>query len=329
MKIAIIRSAGSPQATQIFQGVFGTLERQLDPATGELQPNAKFTVDPELLPVSQLFGHLDAAGVVIASSGVDVIDVPDDLAEPFKASLMQALSARWESMYAGLQNGTQADHLTVHMLRSESRQVLAGAQAMLRRAQMRPFRLTGRIAAHTGSAYSEDHGQGVSTRELMAVLLNSLGELQDAELTIDAAEQLDEQLLGHDFSTERHQALHASAEYQNRMEAPAPSFDGSNIEVKADLIMEFATVGRNVAQASRILHYIFNENSMREMGISRFLTATPVALENVRSERIAQQESTALQAPQVPQIEQARQGENDRDEGDEGGDEPQRPRLIY
>ncbi len=109
------------------------------------------------------------------------------------------------------------------------------------------------------------------------------------------------------------------------MMVQAPSFDGSNIEVKADLIMEFSAVGRNDAQAARIVQYILNENSMRGLGISRTLTATPIALENVRAERIAQGEIPAVQAPQ---IEQARQGGNDPEEGG-GGEEPPRPRLIY
>lgn len=130
--IAVIKSTNHPQGDAVFRGAFGSISGgtvENDPATEPA--GQRFTVDPDLRPVSSVFMTLGAAGSPVSASEYQMINVPDVDAVRVKDQLMLALQLRWRSMYKDVAAG--AGQFVSAMLQAESSMVEQGINGYFER----------------------------------------------------------------------------------------------------------------------------------------------------------------------------------------------------
>jgi len=264
MKIAIIRNAGSAMASRIMAGVYGSISIEEGATKGA------FSAAPEFTRVSHLFRMIEGGQVDVEVSGVEVMDVPDAMANDIKAQLLHQLGVRWQTMYSSLP--IQADSITKAMITAESAQVAGGVASHMASMGNRLYKILASVEAQ--SAYrSNEYG---SLEEMM----KAMHPIEGADFTL-----LDVEPAGYSAGTVAPEAQPAAQEDQALAvevvgEQPLIHFEGHKA---AGLVTyEIVVAASSREGAAAMAHYILNEKSLREAYISQNLTATPVKLENVR-----------------------------------------------
>lgn len=266
MKIAIVRNAGSAIANRVLQGVYGTLTADEGSAKGV------FKFAPEFTRVSHLFRMVEGGQVDIEVSGVEVIDVPDAMANDVKAQLMHQMGARWQTLYNDM--SPQGDNITRALLLAESSQVAQGVTTHMASMGVRLYKISASVEAQT-SYRSSEYGSMDQMMRGMRPVPGALFTLLDVELAdhragtaapepeVVAGDQDGGQLVAVENQVE--QNIH---------------FDGHKAAGLVTYEILVASTSREGAAA--LAQYLLNENSVRDTYISQNLTATAVKLENVR-----------------------------------------------
>lgn len=297
MKIAIIKHAGSTQANLVLKGVYGAIEQPggaapaqngtfsrfmnllrapaAPPAPQVPQENAlveqadgnrSFKVAPEFARVSHLFEYLDGGVATVDIHTLDEIEVPDNLADTFKANLMHQLGGRWENLYGGV-IPAGIDTMTKALLEGESRRVQQGVRSYLESQSMQVFMVEASVRAQ--SRYGSD--SYTSTDDLLAGMVPEA----DAQAEILGAEAIGTDLLGHTYKEPVQLANNVS-----EANAPRPwVFQGRH--AAGTMVFLTPVVARNASDAKAVTAWLLNDNSMREKGIAQTLTISPQRVENV------------------------------------------------
>lgn len=283
MKIAIIKGAGSYMANMVLQGVYGTMEapevvpaaQQANPDTGEVVVATpvlgRFTHAPEFNRVSHLFSYISNGGAPVDINSVDVIDVPDELANDFKANLMNELGQRWEGLYAQLTTG---DTLTKALIQGESNQVRSGVRNHLASMGVQVYEVLVKAPSQTMYRSAE-----YTTADQ---LRRGMRPIPDASFEVTDVHAMGAECLGSKLP-----------EPEQPHEPQAMAIDDANVEVarpwafeghyaESDATYKMHLVATSAEKAAAFANYILNDNSMREKYSSQRLTSAPVSVENVR-----------------------------------------------
>jgi hypothetical protein len=263
MKIAIVRNAGSAIANRVLQGVYGTMTAEEGAAKGTL----KFA--PEFGRISHLFRMVEGGQVDVEVSGVEVIEVPDAMANDVKALLMHQMGARWQSMYSAI--SPQGDNVTRALLSAEAAQVAQGVTTHMASMGIRLYKVTASVEAQTAWR-SNEYGSE-------AEMLRGMRPIPGAQFNL-----LDVEIAGRSAGT----AAPAPAEVAQTEETAAVDaqperqihFEGHKAAGLVTYEIEIAASSREGAAA--LAQYVLNDNSLRGTYISQNLTPAPLKLENVR-----------------------------------------------
>lgn len=262
MKIAIVRNAGSAMANRVLQGVYGTLAAEEGAAKGS------FRFAPEFNRVSHLFSAINSGEVDLEVTGVEVVDVPDNLANDFKAQLMHQLGARWQTMYGQVGESLQGDTITRALLSAESARATEGITTHMASMGNRLYKVAASVEAQTPYR-SNEYGSKDDMMKGMRPVEGALFNLLDVDLANRPA------------GTATPVVETAQGEEQDAAVTQQQiHFEGHRAAGLVTYEVEIASSSREGAAA--LAQFILNDNSMREVTIAQNLTATPIKLENVR-----------------------------------------------
>lgn len=270
MKIAIIKDAGSYQANLVLGGVYGTFDIPAANDGEELPTMGRFSIAPEFNQVSHLFSLIQTGGAPVAISGVQVIDVPEDLAMEVRAQFMNALGNRWLAMYRDV-TPRGMDTITSTMLKGESAVVQRGVANFLASMGMRTYQVVAKIEAESIYRSNEYRNETELARNMRPIegSTPTIVSVQDTAEIVEQPEALlpapqGYQEAGVDLATQTQPWHH----------------DGHR--AAGDLYITYIVAARSVEKAATLSHYLLTDKSVREIGVSQTLTPTSFRVENVR-----------------------------------------------
>lgn len=263
MKVAIITDVGNQQANMLLCGVYGTIDHgsssfmSLIMGPFRQEPTVRnFNLAPEFKNVSYLFTLLEDGSAPVNVNEAIEVTLPDRMGPTLKTTMMDQLGDRWTQLYDAVAPAGTAEMLKV-MLNSEKARMRRGVADYIESQGMKRF-----VVGVSVKGSSRCAGDVYDTKQ---ELVADMAPDQGAAFAVTAVRDADRQ--------------RAEVPREND-QASAWAFPGRCAE--GTMHFDLSVCAPNPELAGEFAQFILNDKSMREDGLSRFLTVKLDRVENLR-----------------------------------------------